>query len=95
VIPEELRPRTLLRFGDSDDLLVSGLLEHGGELARRAAVVDVPAGKGHVLLFAINPIWRGETVGSHPLVWNAILRRDDLGAAPAATGGGAQPGGER
>ncbi|MEO6193289.1 MAG: M14 family zinc carboxypeptidase [Thermoanaerobaculia bacterium] len=74
VIPEALRPRTLVRFGDADDLLVSGLLEGGAELARRAAVVEVPVGKGRVLLFAINPVWRGSTVGSHPLVWNAILQ---------------------
>ncbi|HEV7508027.1 MAG TPA: M14 family zinc carboxypeptidase [Thermoanaerobaculia bacterium] len=72
-IPEALRPRTLVRFGDADDLLVSGLLEHGDQLARRAAVVEVPSGKGKILLFAINPIWRGSTIGSHPLVWNAIL----------------------
>ena len=55
MIPEALRPRTLVRFGDADDLLVSGLLEHGEQLARRAAVVEVPVGKGHLLLFAINP----------------------------------------
>ncbi len=89
VIPEDRRPRALLRFGDIDDLLVSGLLDHGGELARRAAVVDVPVGKGRVLLFAINPIWRGETIGSHPLVWNAILHRDALAAPPAAQGAAA------
>jgi hypothetical protein len=83
VIPEELRPRTLLRFGDADDLLVSGLLDHGDQLARRAAVVEVPVGKGHVLLFAINPIWRGATIGSHPLVWNAILQHGSF-APPAA-----------
>ena len=73
VIPEDLLPRTLVRFGDSKDLLVSGLLDHGAELAKRAAVVDAPLGMGHVLLFAINPVWRGSTIGSHPLVWNAIL----------------------
>ncbi|HEX3553522.1 MAG TPA: M14 family zinc carboxypeptidase [Thermoanaerobaculia bacterium] len=79
VIPEALRPRTLVRFGDAGDLLVSGLLEHGDQLARRAAVVEVPLGKGHLLLFAINPIWRGSTIGSHPLVWNAILQHGSLG----------------
>ena len=84
VIPEALRPRTLVRFGDADDLLVSGLLENGGELARRAAVVEVPVGKGHLLLFAINPIWRGSTIGSHPLVWNAILQHQSLAPAPPA-----------
>ncbi|MGD8380298.1 MAG: hypothetical protein PVI56_11875, partial [Gammaproteobacteria bacterium] len=64
-----------------DNLLVSGLLDNGGEMARRAAVVDAPSGKGHVLLFAINPVWRGETVGSYALVFNAILNFDRLNAA--------------
>lgn len=76
-IPEALRPRTLVRFGDADGLLISGLLDNGGELARRAAVVEVPVGKGRILLFAINPVWRGSTIGSHPLVWNAILQERD------------------
>jgi hypothetical protein len=80
-IPEAFRPRTLVRFGDADDLLVSGLLEHGEQLARRAAVVEVPSGRGKVLLFAINPVWRGSTIGSHPLVWNALLQHRP--AAPA------------
>jgi DNA-binding winged helix-turn-helix (wHTH) protein/TolB-like protein len=84
IIPADRRPRTLVRFGDADGLLISGLLDKGGELAKRAAVVDVPVGKGHLLLFAINPIWRGETIGSHPLVWNAILHRAALSAPPAA-----------
>jgi hypothetical protein len=83
-IPEALRPRTLVRFGDADDLLVSGLLEHGEQLARRAAVVEVPLGKGHLLLFAINPIWRGSTIGSHPLVWNAMLQHQSFAPPPAA-----------
>jgi hypothetical protein len=84
VIPEALRPRTLVRFGDADDLLVSGLLEHGDQLARRAAVVEVPAGKGKILLFAINPIYRGSTIGSHPLVWNAILEHQPSTPPPSS-----------
>jgi hypothetical protein len=73
-----------VRFGDADDLLVSGLLEHGDQLARRAAVVEVPLGKGHLVLFAINPIWRGSTIGSHPLVWNAILQHQSFASPSAA-----------
>jgi hypothetical protein len=33
-----------------------------------------------VVLFATNPIWRGETIGSYPMVWNAILSFDSLNA---------------
>ena len=82
VIPGPFLPRALLRFGDAKELLVSGLLDHGGDLARRAAVVQAPVGKGNILLFAINPIWRGSTIGSHPLVWNAILAYDRLSPEP-------------
>ncbi len=86
VIPEAFRPKTLVRFGDADTLLVSGLLEGAGELARRAAVVEVPSGKGRLLLFAINPVWRGSTIGSHPLVWNAILGHESAAAEAAGSG---------
>ncbi len=80
VIPPESRPRVILRYADSKDLLVSGLLDGGSEIAQHAAVVDVPLDKGHVVLFSINPIWRGETQGSYFMVFNAILNFDNLNA---------------
>ena len=84
----DARPRIVLRFSEEKDLLISGMLAGGRELANRPAVVDVPRGKGHVLLFANNPIWRNETQGSYFLLLNALLNFDHLGAgvAPAAPG---------
>jgi hypothetical protein len=79
VIPPEARPRVVLRYADSKDLLVSGLLQGGKEIAEHPAVVDVPVEKGHIVLFSNNPVWRGETRGSYALVWNAILNWDSLG----------------
>jgi Zinc carboxypeptidase len=80
VIPPAARPRVILRYADTRDLLVSGLVENGGEIAQHAAVVDVPLDKGHVLAFSNNPIWRGETQGSYFLVFNALLNFDALDA---------------
>jgi hypothetical protein len=80
VIPPEYRPRVVLRWGEAKDLLVSGLLDGGGEIAQHPAVIDVPSGKGHVVLFSNNPFWRGETQGSYFLVFNAILNFDNLNA---------------
>jgi hypothetical protein len=77
-IPAEQRPRAIVRFAEADDLLVSGLLHGAGEIAERTAVADAHYGSGHTLLFAINPIWRGETIGSYALVFNAILNYDKL-----------------
>ncbi|HVD04506.1 MAG TPA: M14 family zinc carboxypeptidase [Gemmatimonadaceae bacterium] len=80
VIPPDQRPRVALRFGDQKDLLVSGLLDGGSDIAQRPVVVDVPVQKGHIVLFANNPIWRGETIGSYFLVFNTILNWDNLNA---------------
>lgn len=78
VIPADQRPQVILRFAAADKLLIAGLLDGGSEMAERAAVVDARYGKGHVLLFASNPMWRGETIGSYPLVLNAITHFDKL-----------------
>jgi len=78
VIPPNARPRVILRYADNRNLLVSGLVEGGAEIAQHPAVVDVPVGKGHVVLFSNNPVWRGETEGSYFLVFNAILNFDSL-----------------
>jgi zinc carboxypeptidase len=80
VIPPAARPRVVLRYADTRDLLVSGLVENGNEIAQHAAVVDVPYEKGHVVMFSNNPIWRGETEGSYFLVFNALLNFDHLDA---------------
>ncbi|MEO6392909.1 MAG: hypothetical protein ABIP75_13760, partial [Pyrinomonadaceae bacterium] len=80
VIPANQRPRVVLRFAGNRELLVSGLLGGGGEVAEHAAVIDVPLDLGHIVLFSNNPIWRGETQGSYFLVFNAILNFDNLNA---------------
>ena len=80
LIPPQFRPRVALRFDAQNTLLVSGLLNGGTDIAQRPVVVDVPVGQGHVVLFANNPIYRGETVGSYFMVFNTILNFDSLNA---------------
>jgi hypothetical protein len=80
LIPPNQRPRVVLRYADSRDLFVSGLLDGGDEIAQHPAIIDVPSGNGHVLLFSTNPFWRGQTKGSYFLVFNAILNWDNLNA---------------
>ncbi len=80
VIPPANRARVIFRYADTKDLLISGLVEGGDEIAQRAAVVDVPTGNGHVILLSINPVYRGETRGTYSLVLNTILNFDSLNA---------------
>jgi len=70
-----------LRFAsDEKSLLISGKLAGGIELANAPAVVDVPVGQGHVVMFANNPMWRHQTQGSFFLIFNTALNYDHLGA---------------
>jgi hypothetical protein len=80
VIPPANRPRVILRYADNKELLISGLVEGGDEIAQHPAVIDVPSGNGHVVLFSINPVYRGETRGTYSLVLNTILNFDSLSA---------------
>jgi len=83
VIPPAERPEVILRFSDGKSLLLDGLLDHGNSIAEHAVVVDAHLGQGNVLLFGNNPVYRGETVGTYPMVFNAIMNYQHLGR-PAA-----------
>jgi hypothetical protein len=89
--PPELQPRVVLRFATEKELLVSGMLAGGAELANKPAVVDVPVGKGHVVMFANNPMWRHQTHGSFALLFNAALNYDHLHVGRAAPRRGTPP----
>ena len=78
LIPTEYRPNVILRFADAKGLLLSGLLEGAATVAERPIVVNAHLGKGNVLLFATNPIYRGETLGSYALVFNSLMNFDHL-----------------
>jgi hypothetical protein len=91
VIPPASRPNVILRYAGHKDLLLSGLLEDGESIAERGVVVDAHLGRGNVLLFANNPIYRGETIGSYGLVFNAILNFDHLSAASLSGTGASNP----
>jgi hypothetical protein len=100
--PLAQRPRVVLRFSpDERTLLISGMLAGGSELANAPAVIDVPVGSGHVIMFANNPMWRHQTQGSFFLIFNAALNFDSLNTdrsvppararptpSPTAEGGG-------
>src|SRR5262249_57070840 len=77
---KDQQPRVVLRFAAEKELLLSGMITGGNEIAEKPAVVDVPHGKGHVVLFANNPMWRAETNGSFFLLFNAMLNYDHLNA---------------
>ncbi len=83
---DESRPRIVMQFPSNPaEMLLSGTLANGQFLANRAAALDQPLGKGHVVMFAVRPFWRWQTQGTYTMGFNAILNWNDLDAGKADT----------
>jgi hypothetical protein len=91
VIPAQERPEVILRFSDAKTMLLDGLLDKANSIAEHAVVVDAHLGQGNVLLFGNNPVYRGETVGTYPLVFNAIMNYEHLARTGAPASSEAKP----
>jgi len=84
---DDTRPRVVMQFSANPaDMLLSGTLANGQFLANRAAALDQPLGKGHVVMFAIRPFWRWQTQGTYTLGFNAIMNWNDLDAGKQQAG---------
>ncbi len=57
----------------SSGLLASGWLLGEEKLANRSAAVAVGMGKGHLILFAFRPQYRGQSHSTYKLVFNSML----------------------
>ncbi|HZP48557.1 MAG TPA: M14 family zinc carboxypeptidase [Vicinamibacterales bacterium] len=71
----------LMRYPGGDDHVLSGLMRGANEIRNRAAIVDVPSGKGRVLLFAGNPCYRWQNFGEFNMLFNSLLNFNDFGTA--------------
>jgi hypothetical protein len=71
----------LARYVGGDASVLSGLMTGADSLKRRPFAVDIPEayrGKGRVILFANNPIYRWQNHGEFNLVFNSILNWNDV-----------------
>jgi hypothetical protein len=75
----------LAQYVGGDAAVLSGLMVGADNLKGRAFAVDVPNahnGKGRVLMFANNPIYRWQNHGEFNLVFNSIINWNDVPAPP-------------
>jgi hypothetical protein len=71
---------TLMRFAGGATNVLSGLMREPDQVRNRPAIVDAPTGKGRVVFYAINPIYRWQNFGEHNLLFNGLLFFNDFPA---------------
>jgi hypothetical protein len=67
--------RIIARYpSDPKDILLSGWALGQERIAGKAALVEVTMGKGKIILFGFRPQYRGQSLATFPLLFNAISR---------------------
>jgi Zinc carboxypeptidase len=80
-VGEPDRGTVLARYVGGDAAVLSGLMRGADEIRERPVAVDVPGGftgKGRVILFANNPIYRWQNHGEFNMVFNTLLNWNDM-----------------
>jgi hypothetical protein len=69
------RVHIIARYPVDRDPLLSGWLLGGDRIKGKAALVEVTLGKGRIILFGFRPQYRGQSLATYPLFFNAITQR--------------------
>lgn len=80
----------LMRFPGGDKSVLSGLFNGADNIKGRAAIVVTPEGKGEVVMFATNPVWRWQNLGEYRMMFNTLMNYRNLAPAAGSAASGAQ-----
>jgi hypothetical protein len=69
------RSSVVLEWGNGagQEMVVSGGARNEKALQGRPAILDVPVGRGRIVVFNFNPLHRDLNYSDHRLLWNVIL----------------------
>jgi hypothetical protein len=71
---DDSRVEVLARYGSGNPLLSGWVLGHE-HVAGKAAILEAGIGEGSVVLFGFPPNYRGQTITTWPLLFNALTHR--------------------
>jgi hypothetical protein len=74
-VTDPSRATVLASYAATGNPLLSGWLLGGEKLNGKAALVDVRAGRGNVVLFGFRPQYRAQPMATFPMIWGAIRGR--------------------
>ncbi len=75
----------LMRFPGGEKSVLSGLFNGADDIKGRAAIVVTSEGKGEVVMFATNPIWRWQNMGEYRMMFNTLMNYKNLAPPPLPT----------
>jgi hypothetical protein len=73
------RAEVLMEFPGGAPSVMSGFMRGADQIKNRPAIINVAQGRGRVVMFATNPIWRRQTIGEYRMLYNAMLNWNALG----------------
>ena len=72
-ITDMTNAKIIAKYPDNpNDILLSGYILGAEKIAGKAALVEFTIGKGKVILFGFRPQYRGQSLATFPLLFNAI-----------------------
>jgi hypothetical protein len=75
-VTDSTRATVVVRYpAAGTDPLASGWLLGAQKLAGKGALVEVRRGRGRVVLFGFRPQYRGQSMATFPMIWNALGSR--------------------
>ncbi len=82
------RGRVLASYVKDRNPLLSGFLLGADRIQGKAAALDADYGKGHIILLAFRPQWRGQSQGTYKFFFNALYYNPSMAPEAAQREGG-------